>query len=503
MNNRSSLILKNTLFLYTRMLVTMWLNLFATRLVLRNLGVEDMGIYGIVGSVVSIFSILTSGLTTAIQRFITFELGLGEKGRLHKVFCTSLNMILIFMAIMVVALELGGIPLVEHEINIPQESRAIAILVFQFCIVNCICNLVSIPYNAMIMAHEKFNFYAQISVVSVALTCLACYSLEWIDKDIRLISYAIALAGIAICTTAANIIYCHIHFGESKYKVLIDHESLSSMGRFVGISSISGVLQLITSQGIIMVINLTFGVVLNAVYTIALQLKNMVLSFSFNILKAIQPQIIKTYAEGDTARYRKLVLGGTKAELYMVLFILVPFMLRTRYILTLWLGDVPEYTVTYCRFTILLSAMYATFEPVRHAVYATNRIKHFVMIPDSLMILTLPISYIVGRMTGNPEYLIMCIVGVDLICCAIRLWLGTLVSEIQMKELIGNTILRGVIVVVLSLFVCYGLTLITNENISGILLLLALNSIALCAIIFCFGLSQEERKLLYRIKKVH
>lgn len=499
-NSNSDLILKNTMLLYFRMLITMWLNLYATRLVLQNLGVDDMGVYGVVGSIVSLFTVLTNGLTTTIQRFITFELGLGKTGDMQKVFCTSMNIILILALVMVFALETGGIAIVRYWINIPEESRDIAVWVFQFCILTCLCNLIVIPYNALVTAYEKMGFYALISVINVALTCTACFCLKWIDSDSRLITYSAMLAGIALFTVIVNRFYCTKQFKESEYKLQLDKDCLHSMGKFAGISSLSSILQLITSQGVIIVINLIFGVALNAVYTIALQLKNMVLSFAFNILKAIQPQITKTYAEKNISRHKALVYSGSKAELYMILFILVPFMMRTEYILNLWLGEVPQYTVAFCRCTIILSVTYATFEPIRTAVYATNRIRNFMIVPDTIAILSLPLSYITGVMTESPESMIFCIVGMDILCCIIRLWLGTQVCEISIKEVINNIFVRGIIVLLLSLIVCYGLTKITNENISGFIVLLTLNSIALCAIIYGVGLNQEEKQLLARIK---
>lgn len=209
-NFNKNKILKNSLLLYLRMLFTMWLNLYATRLVLNNLGVEDMGVYGVVGSIVGMFTIFTSGITSAVQRFLTYELG-SQKGNMNNVFCSSLNVIFILSFCVLLLLEIIGVWVLYHKINIPTSSMQAAFWVFQLSTLTCIINMISIPYNALIIAHEKMDAFAFISILQVILNCSAAYCLSFISNE-RLLMYGIMMAGISILIRIIYQLYCHSHF---------------------------------------------------------------------------------------------------------------------------------------------------------------------------------------------------------------------------------------------------------------------------------------------------
>ena len=262
-NFNKNRILKNSLLLYVRMLFTMWINLYATRLVLQNLGVEDMGVYGVVGSIVSLFTVFTSGVTSAVQRFITFELGLKD-GQPNKVFCSSLNVIFILSAFMLLLLEVGGLWILYHKINIPEASRAASFWVFQLSALTCIVNTISIPYNALIIAHEKMNAFAIISIVQVILNFAAAYFISFFTNE-RLLIYAIMLAAASIIVRLLYQIYCHRKFEEARYHWGIDKNTIKQIGKFTGVSTTSSLLQVSATYGINIVINILFGVTINAV----------------------------------------------------------------------------------------------------------------------------------------------------------------------------------------------------------------------------------------------
>lgn len=492
-------ILKNSLLLYVRMLFTMWLNLYATRLTLANLGIEDMGVYGVIGSIVSLFTVFTGGITSAVQRFITFELGL-ENGQPNKVFCSSLNVIFILSGITLLLLEVGGLWMLEYKVNIPEASRDASFWVFQLSVLTCIVNTISIPYNALIIAHEKMDAFAIISIVQVVLNFLAAYCLS-LFEDNRLLIYAILLASVSVFIRLIYQIYCHRKFEEAEYHWGIDRETINQIGKFTGISSISGVLQLVSSQGVVYIINLTFGVALNGVYSIALQLKNSILSFSLNILKAISPQITKTFANHEIDTHKKLVLVGSKMEVYFIYFIMIPFLFRTEYIIKLWLGSVPEYVIPFAQCTVFLSLTYAAFEPIRTAVLATNRIKNFMLIPDTLYLLILPIAYIVGRTTNNPLCLIIALVLFEIIICGIRILLATRVTVFGVIELLRKIVLPCMVVALCDCIACYGLSCLFSITFWGLVGMVLCNCLCLILIIFVCALSPMERKQVWIMYK--
>ena len=400
------LVVKNSALLYVRMLFTMWINLYATRLTLQNLGVEDMGVYGVVGSIVSLTGVLASGTTNAVQRFLTFELG-RKDGEPNAVFCTSLNFVFLLSGLTLLVLEVGGLVMLYHKVKIPAESMNAAFWVFQFSVFTCLVNLVSIPYNALIIAHERMSAFAGISILQVILNCAAAYSISFF-ADGRLVWYGGFMAGIGLLVRIVYQVYCHRHFFESHYHFAFRKDLLKDLGKFAGVTTFSGVLQVVTAEGLVLVINLTFGAALNAVYVIALQLKNSILSFAMNVYKAVSPQITKTYAS---------------------------FLFQADYIMHLWLGKVPPYTVEFAQAMAFVSLTYAAFEPIRSAVLATNRITKFMLVPDSFYLLVLPLGYFVAKLGNNPVSLIVTIVAFDMLTCIVRVCYAVKYTVLTLRDL--------------------------------------------------------------------
>ena len=493
-NYNKNRIIKNSLLLYVRMLFTMWLNLWITRLVLANLGVEDMGVYGVVGSIVGLVSVFTGGVTNAVQRFITFEAG-KEDGNPNLVFCSSLNIIFLLSAIVFVLLEGVGVYMLYYSVNIPSHSMNAAFWVLQLSILTCVVNLISIPYNALIIAHEKMDAFAVISILQVVFTFCAVYALSWFDN--RLLIYGIMMAAVSVIIRFIYQFYCHYKFDEARYHFIIDKEQLKQLGRFTGVSTVSGALQVVSSQGIVFVINWTFGVAINAVYSISLQLKNSILSFALNLFKAISPQITKTYANGEFERHKKLVYSGSKLEAFLIYFVMIPFLFKTDYVMHLWLGDVPPYAVHFAQCTAFISLTYALFEPIRASVFATNRITGFLIVPEFFYLLALPIGYAVSKIWNNPVLLIFIIAVMDVLSCILRSYFAVKVSPLKSKELLKDVLLPSFVVVILDGLVCYGLSLWLRDNIVGLLILLIINSIALVLIVLGCGLTSAERNLCF------
>lgn len=492
-------IINNTILLYLRMLFTMWLNLYTTRLVLANLGVEDMGVYGVVGSITSMFTIFVSGITNTIQRFITFELG-KEKGNINSVFCSSINILLICSFILFLLLEIVGVWILYNKINIPLHSINTAFWVFQLSVLTCIVNILSIPYNALIIAYEKMNAFAFISIIQVIITCASAYLLSFIN-DNRLLCYSIFMTAVSILIRLIYQIYCHFKFKDIKYVLLIDKKLIKEIGKYAGVSTISSILELISNQGITFVINWTFGVTINAVYNIALQLKNSILSFALNLLKAISPQITKTYASGEIQTHKKLVYSGSKMETFLIFIIMIPFLFKTEYIMKLWLGNIPDYTIQFVQSTVFISLTYSAFEPIRTSVLATGKILKFMILPNCFYIFVLPLSYLVSKLFNNPTYMIITIVCMDILTCALRVYLASKMTFFNITEFVKNILLPCIKVGSISSFICYLLTIFIANNILGLFLLVLTNSFLLIIVIYFFGMNTQEKNYIKDIVK--
>ena len=431
-------------------------------------------------------------LTNAVQRFITFEAGKPD-GRPNLVFCSSLNIIFLLSAIVFILLEAVGVYMLFYSVNIPSHSMNAAFWVLQLSILTCIVNLISIPYNALIIAHEKMDAFAVISILQVVFTFGAVYTLTWFDN--RLLVYGIMMAAVSIVIRAIYQIYCHYKFDEARYHLIIDKEQLKQLGKFTGVSTASGALQVMSSEGIVFVINWTFGVTINAVYSISLQLKNSILSFALNLFKAISPQITKTYANGEIDTHKKLVYSGSKLEVFLIYFIMIPFLFRTDYIMHLWLGNVPHYAVQFAQCTVFISLTYALFEPIRASVFATNRITRFLIIPEIFYLLVLPVGYVVSNSYNNPAILIAIIVGMDVLTCVLRTYYAVKVSPLKSMEILKKVLMPSILVAIFDSLICYGLCRWLESNILDLVLLLIINSIALVLIIVLTGLNKAERKI--------
>lgn len=482
------------------MLITVWFNLWATRLVLHNLGIEDMGVYNVVGSIVGLFSVFSNGLTTTIQRFITFEIGKSKGQQVNAVFCTSLNIIFATSIFIIILLETLGLWFLYTQANIPATSINAAFWVFQLSVLTCIIELISIPYNSLIIAHEKMNAFATISILQVLFNWGSAFVLIYSIQSNRLVLYALLIASANIIIRIIYQAYCRYEFKESKYHFEIRKDLIKEIGKFTGITSSSSILQTITSQGIIIIFNMAFGVGINAVYQIAMQIKNTILSFSLNISRAITPQITKTYANGEMETHKKLVYGGSKIELFMILFIIMPFIFRADYIMHLWLGNVPPYATSFTICMLLLSLTYAGFEPIRSSVMATNKIFRFMIYPEVFyLIATLIGACLVIIIYKNPNAMIATFVGLEIMTCFIRTLIARKETFISLTELLQKVVVPSGIIMCISTIICYILSLITAANIWGLITMFAIHTIAISAAIYLLGCNKSEKIVILQI----
>ena len=334
-NNRTRLI-KNTAFLYLRTFLSLVISLYTSRVVLSTLGIEDYGIYNVVGGFVAMFALVSASLTNSISRFITFELGRGDKIRLNRIFCTSINIQIVLSAIIIILAELVGAWFIYTKMNIPEGREFAALWVFQCSLLSFIFGLISVPYNALIVAHEHMKAFAYIGLGESLLKLGAVYLLVLFAMD-KLILYAILLTSIALFLRLVYSFYCRKHFEECHYHFILDKSLFREIGSFAGWYLFGTSAYIFNTQGVNLIINIFFGVVLNAARGVATQVDSAVRMFVNNFTTALNPQIIKTYAEGNTTESFKLVFKGAKFSFYLMLFFLIPLVLEADYVLGLWL----------------------------------------------------------------------------------------------------------------------------------------------------------------------
>ncbi len=491
----SKRIAKNSIFLYVRMLFTMWLNLWATRLLLCNLGIDDMGIYNIVGGIVFFAAIFSLTTSASIRNFITLEIG-KKDGNPQKVFCSSLNIVIFLSVCVWILMEIVGLIMLRYGVNIPIERMSDVYWVFQFSLISTIISFITIPYIALVVAHEKMGFFAISMTAKVFFTWLATYLLIYISANMRLQLYAVLLVAVSFMILLMNIIYCYKKFPESHYRYMFDRATIKEIGGFLGISTISNTLQVLVYQVNTLLFNWLFHVTfLNAVYQIAKQLQNSVESFASNVFKAFEPQITKTYAERNIVLHNKLVYTSSKFCVYMIYFIMIPFLFRTEYILGLWLGEVPDYTVSFTRLAIFLSLTFAIFDPIRTAIYATKNIKKFLLIPDVLHILFLfPFAYFTWKITKSPVWVMGFIVILEIFMLGLRIIIAMKETTLDLRSFFMQVLLPCGVVLCCSFISCYCYIFFIPESFMGLFILLLLNSLILLIFIYFFGLNHIERQ---------
>lgn len=395
-------IAKNTLLLYVRMLLTMIVSLYTSRVILLVLGVEDFGIYNVVGSIITLFAFINGGMVSATQRYITFEIGTGNKENLQKVFNASIQIHAGISLFIVLLGETIGLWFLLEKMVIPEGRMISAICVYQCSIIACVINIMSIPYNADIVAHEKMSAFAYISIVEVALKLLIVYLLILFPYD-KLIVYSILTLIVQLSIRFMYARYCRRHFEESKYNHSVDKILLKEMMTFAGWSFWGNLAGVLYTQGLNIMLNIFFGPVVNAARGIAVQVQSAVQQFVSNFQMALNPQITKNYASGNLVLMHGLMFRSARFSFFMLFFLTLPVLVETEFLLTLWLKSVPDNAVIFTQIMICISLVYTTSNPCVIANQATGKVKAYQMVVGGILLLILPISYIALRL-GAPAY---------------------------------------------------------------------------------------------------
>lgn len=395
-------IAKNTLLLYVRMLFMMAVALYTSRVVLNTLGVEDYGVYNVVGGIVAMFGFLTGAMSSATQRYITFALGRGDMERLSVVFSTTLQIHALIAVVIAVLGETVGLWFLYTQMQIPDGRMDASFWVLQSSIVSTIVMVMSVPYNADIVAHEKMSAFAYISVLEVVLKLVIVFLLLISPFD-KLIFYAVLLVVVQVLIRACYNIYCNRHFKETIYRHVWDKALFKEMTGFAGWSLFGNLSGVLFTQGLNMLLNVFFGPVVNAARAVAVQVQGAIQQFVGNFQMALNPQITKTYAQGEMNAMHQLMYRSARFSFYLLFFLSLPILFETEFILKVWLKIVPENTVVFLRLIICTSLIYSLSNPLIIANQATGNVKRYQVVCGSMLLTILPISYVCLKL-GCPAY---------------------------------------------------------------------------------------------------
>lgn len=430
-------IAKNTLMLYVRMFFTMAVSLYTSRVVLRTLGVEDYGIFSVVGGIIAMFTFINSAMVSSTQRYLNYELATDECDRLQSVFSTSLQIHALIAAIIIILGETAGLWFLKEKLVIPESRRTAAMWVYQCSIMACAVNIMSAPYNADIIAHEKMSAFAYISILEVCLKLAIVYLLTILPYD-KLIVYAVLLLLVQLSVRWIYTLYCHKHFKESHYAPALDKQLFKEMSGFAGWSFVGNLAAILYTQGLNMMLNIFFGPVVNAARGIAVQVQSAVQQFVGGFQTALNPQITKNYASGNLEQMHSLMFRSARFSFLLLFFISLPVLLETDFLLAVWLKTVPENAVIFTQLMICISLIYTTANPCVIANQATGKVKVYQIVVGSILLLIVPISYVVLKL-GAPAYSVFVVhFCVESVAQFMRMFMLRKLIDLPMREYLNN-----------------------------------------------------------------
>ncbi len=500
MNNKSAnnkRLAKNTLVLYVRMLVLMAINLYVSRLILQVLGVEDYGIYNVVGGFVSLFSVVSQSLSTAASRFLTVEMGKDNSERLQKVFLCSLTIHFFLAVIIVILAESIGLWFVNTKMVIPLDRLFAANWVFQFSILSFCINLVTVPYNASVIAHENMSVYAYISIFEGVGKLATCYLLIKSPID-KLIYYALLILVVHIIAKAINIWFCRTHYYECRYHFYYDKSLFKEMFTFAGWNMIGASSAVLRSQGSNVLINLFFGPEVNAARAISEQVNHAVQGFVQSFMTALRPQIMKSYANGEKEYMMSLVLYGSRFSYYIFYILCLPILINTDYILYLWLKEVPEHFVSFVKLTLIFFLIESLSQTLVTIVLATGNTKKYQLTVGCVNLANIPISYALLLLGGNPECVFFVMISLSLLSLFLRLKILYELVQLDVAKYLRCVVFNVLCVSVISMIIPIIIKIMFYESFISVILVCLICFFCVGMSILFIGCNRTERALFYQ-----
>lgn len=490
-NNRR--IAKNTLLLYFRMLLMIVINLYTSRVILQVLGVKDFGINNVVGGVITMLGFLTGSLAAASSRYITYDLGKGDIATMKKTFGNILSIHLLLALIIVIIGETIGLWFMTTQLQIPESREVAAFWGYQFSIVSFVLSVISVPYNASIIAHEKMSAFAYISIADAVLKLVIVYLLLVIPYD-KLIVYAALFCCIQVFDRIIYSVYCRKHFKETRSGLSFDKKLFKEIFAFAGWTMNGNLAVIGYTQGINVLLNIFFGPAVNAARGIAVQVQNVTRQFCTNFQMALNPQLTKSYAIGDYTHMHQLLKVSSKFSFYLMLLISLPLMLEAPLILKWWLDIVPEHTVGFLRMVLCTSILLALSNPIIVAVHATGKLKKFQLIEGTMLLSIVPIAYILLKFFHiPPEYVFLVHILVEICTQYVRVRIVLPMINMPLHDYAVNVIKPILEVGILALIIPIFIYCNMDRNIASFFIVCVITICWILLITYFIGCTKDER----------
>lgn len=492
---------KNTLLLYFRMLITLVIGLYTSRVVLSALGISDYGLYNVVGGVVSMFTFINGSLAAGTQRFLTFELGRGETENLKKVFSTAIVIHLCLGIIILILSETIGLWFVLNKMNFEPGRINAALWVYHFSIIACFISVLQVPFMSSLIAHENMTIYAYMGIYDAVMKLLVVFLL-YISPIDRLIFYSFLILLVNISSAIIYNIYCHKKYEECRFSFHFDKETFRRMFSFSGWDIIGSLASLGQMQGVNIVINIFCGTIVNAARGISVTVNNVTMAFVNNFLMAANPQIIKSYAQNKLEDMYTLVINTAKLASYLLLIIGIPIFIETEYLLTVWLGKYPAHTEIFVKIILLQSWIQSLGLPLMKAMHATGNIKLMNMTVGLLILMILPITYLMFKLGFKPETVLLINIVPWCLALPVRLALLKKYCDFPVWKFINEVVFKGIAITAICFLVSYSVRyFLPAEGFARFIIVTTVSIVFTAFIILYFGIDKDLRKnILYKIK---
>lgn len=492
-------IAKNTGLLYVRSLLNLFLSLYTSRLILQALGVDDYGIYNAVGGFVSMFWMVTGALNGAITRFLTFEMGRPENGKIKQVFSLALTLLLSLGVLVILFAETFGTWFLLHKMTIPEGRETAAIWVFQTAIFVSVTNLVSAPFNSAIVAHEKFGVYAFMNIgETVLLFMLALFLVYGKPTVDLLITYAVVRSLITLTMQLISVLYSRQHFEESRFQLEWDKDLSKQLFGFTGWNLLGSFANMFSGQGVNVALNIFCGPAVNAARGLAFTVTNSVGIFVNNFTSAIAPQITKSYAAEDYQYFRSLVFKGSKLTFFIMLLFVVPLFVEVDFVLALWLKEVPEYMAVFTRIALLTSLIGAFDAILAHAQKASGLIRNYQIVISALQVLNFAGSYFALRAGFSPVSVYIVGLLIAFACVINTTIVSSRTLRLSIRDILGKIYLRDLIVAVCSFAGPILLAYLLPAGWIRFLVVVVVSIVSVVIFSLIFGLTKDERGFVFQ-----
>lgn len=487
--------------LYARSILMMVIGLYTSRVILQALGITDFGIYNAVGGIVGMFGFISASLSNATSRFITIAIGGGDQEYINRTFG---NIKIIYYSLSLIVVLLGetiGIWFLYTQMTIPSERMTAAFWVYQYSILSTVLFLICVPYNSVIIAHERMSAFAYISLFDALMKLGICYLLLITPYD-RLILYATLIVIVEIIDRGVYTYYCQRHFEESHVKAKVFKTQFRELISFSGWTISGNIAWICNTQGVNLILNVFFGPVVNAARGIAMQVQGIVTQFITNFQTAINPQITKSLSNDNYTRVHSLLKMSSKFSYYLLLLMSVPLIIEAPFVLELWLGIVPDNTVSFLRIILVATILKTLSNPLWTSVLATGKLKKYMMYDNAILLMILPCIIVLFKFFSvSAIWAFITIVIAEVMALIVRIWIVLPLIRLKYIDYYQSVILPVIGVTVLSPLAPMWIYTKVDESIGGFIIVTSISIMLTCVTIWGVGLTMGERKYIADIVK--